>query len=109
MVEHAIAPRPNANSANEDRQEVLPNNAGTPRPVLRFHYEVASVEKASAPYGGQGADWYRYVLSSGNSRIVGLRRGTCEEVTAYASTCAEDFNFRGATGKSKAAAGYTKK
>jgi len=109
MAEHATAPRPNADPPDENREEAPPSAVGSPGPMVRFHYEVASVESASAPDGGKGADWYRYVLSSGNSRIVGLRRGTREEVTAYAATCAEDFNLRGLTGKSKAASGYTKK
>jgi len=109
MAEHATAPGPKADPANEDRAEAPPNSEGTASLAVRFHYEVASVEKAQAPDGAPGADWHRYVLSSGNSRIVGLRRGTREEVAAYASTCAEDFNCRGATGKSRAAAGYVKK
>jgi hypothetical protein len=109
MAEHATGPGPEVNPANEDRAEAPPVSAEAPSLVVRFHYEVASVEKAPAPDGAPGTDWHRYVLSSGNSRIVGLRRGTREEVAAYASTCAEDFNFRGATGKSKAAAAYTRK
>lgn len=109
MAEHATAPRPDANPTNAECEEAPPRNEGAPSPVVRFHYEVASIERASAPDGGHGADWYRYVLSSGNSRIVGLRRGTREEVTAYACTCAEDFNLRGLTGKNKTALGYTKK
>jgi len=77
---------------------------------LRLHpYEVASVEKAAMPDGGQGSDWYRYVLSSGPHRITGLHRGTLEEVTAYATNCAEDFNLRSATGKSTRAMAYGKK
>ena len=109
MAEHATAPRPNTNPADEHPEEAPPRVGETPSPMVRFHYEVASVDAASAPDGGKGADWYRYVLSSGNSRIVGLRRGTREEVTAYAATCAEDFNLRGLTGRSKTASGYAKK
>lgn len=52
------------------------------------------------PDGGQGGDWYRYVLASGPARITGFHRGTPEEVTEYAKNCAEDFNLRNATGKS---------
>jgi hypothetical protein len=71
----------------------------TPSNLLRRRYEVASVEKATMPLGGQGGDWYRYVLLSGSAQITGLHRGTLEEVTAYAAACAERFNFRSATGK----------
>ena len=109
MAQHATAPGPEADAATEDPKDAAPTNEGAPSLVTRFHYEVASVEQASAPDGAQGADWHRYVLSSGNSRIVGLRRGTREEVAAYASTCAEDFNLRGVTGKGRVASGHTKK
>jgi hypothetical protein len=74
-----------------------------------IRYEVLTVEKAAMPEGGQGADWYRYVLTSGRSRITGLHRGTLEEVTAYARGCAEEFNLRSATGKGSAAVAYTRR
>lgn len=63
-------------------------------------YEVATVEKALAPEGGQGDDWYRYLLSSGRSQIAGLHRGTLDEVLAHATSCAELVNSRSVTGKS---------
>jgi hypothetical protein len=72
----------------------------TPSHLLRRQFEVASVEKVAMPDGGQGGDWYRYVLASGPARITGFHRGTPEEVTEYAKNCAEDFNLRNATGKS---------
>jgi hypothetical protein len=109
MAEHATAPGPEADAAKEDPTDAVSSSEAAPSPATRFHYEVASVEQASAPDGAQGTDWHRYVLSSGNSRIVGLRRGTREEVAAYASTCAEDFNLRGVTGKGRVASGHTKK
>jgi len=72
----------------------------TPSPLLRRHFEVASVEKVDMPDGAQGGDWYRYVLTSGPARITGYHRGTPEEVADYAESCAADFNLRNATGKS---------
>jgi RNA recognition motif-containing protein len=81
----------------------------TPSNLLRRRYEVACVEKAAMPVGGQGGDWYRYVLLSGSAQITGLHRGTLEEVTAYATGCAERFNFRSATGKSTRVVTHTKK
>jgi hypothetical protein len=72
----------------------------TPSPLLRRHFEVASVEKVDRPDGGQEGDWYRYVLASGPARITGYHRGTPQEVTDYAASCAADFNLRNATGKS---------
>ena len=35
----------------------------TPSNLLRRRYEVTSVERADMPDGGQGGDWYRYVLT----------------------------------------------
>lgn len=74
-----------------------------PYTPLRCRYRVALVEKvdkASMPDGADGTDWYRYVLSSGNSQITGFHRGSPSEVTEYAENCAEEFNLRGIRGKS---------
>jgi RNA recognition motif-containing protein len=81
------------------------------KPALRARnrYEVATVEKAFVPDGGQGGDWHRYVLSSGCSQIAGLHRGTLEEVTEYAASCAELVNSRSVTGKSTRTCAYSKK
>ncbi|MEJ2386977.1 MAG: hypothetical protein P8Y27_06585 [Chromatiaceae bacterium] len=46
---------------------------------------------------------------SGSAQITGLHRGTLEEVSAYAAGCAEQFNFRSATGKSTRVVAYTRK
>jgi len=67
----------------------------TPRP-----FKVASVEKTDAPDGGQGQDWYRYILDSGRSTVTGLRRGSRKDVHAYATQCTEQLNARGLTGQS---------
>ena len=69
--------------------------ASTPRP-----FKVARVEKTDAPDGGQGQDWYRYVLESGRSTITGHRSGSRKDVLAYATQCAEQLNSRGLTGQS---------
>jgi hypothetical protein len=70
-----------------------------PSPLLRRRFEVASVDKVDVPDGAQGGEWYRYVLMSGPARITGYHRGTSEEVTDYAESCAADFNLRNATCK----------
>jgi hypothetical protein len=87
----------------------LPQDDRTPSAAIRSRYQVVSVEQAPVPDGGQGTDWCRYVLSCGTSRITGLHRGTLDEVTAFATSCAEDFNLRSANGKGKAGVAYTKK
>jgi len=71
----------------------------TPGSLRPPRYAVTSVEKVAMPVGGAGKNWCRYVLSSGAAQITGLRRGSLEEVTAYAISCAEDFNLRSAAGK----------
>lgn len=86
--------------------EAVPPDDAASSNLLRRRYEVASVEKAAIPEGGQGSDWCRYVLSSGRDRISGFHCGTVEEVTAYAISCVEDLNLRSATGKSAVSMGY---
>jgi RNA recognition motif-containing protein len=61
---------------------------------LSTNYSVESVEKVPHPQQGTAADWYRYTIVSGKSRVTGLHRGTKQEVTDYAEGCAEGFNSR---------------
>ena len=77
-----------------------PTDDAPPSNLLRRYYQVASVEKSAGPGGAAGDDWYRYVLSSGPSRITGFHRGSIEEVTEYATECAAAFNMRSVKGKS---------
>lgn len=62
------------------------------------HFRVALVEKSAMPQGGQGEDWYRYVIESGNSAITGWRRGSRQEITQHARRCTEELNARNAKG-----------
>ena len=57
-------------------------------------YHVSSVEKADAPGGSQGLDWYCYVLKNNRSTINGFRRGTRQNVCDYAARYAEQLNER---------------
>ncbi len=59
---------------------------------------VDSVEKSDAPDGGQGRDWYRYVLKNRRSTIVGHRRGSQQHVREYATHYAEQLNTRAILG-----------
>lgn len=59
---------------------------------------VDSVEKTDAPDGGQGRDWYRYVLKNRRSTIVGHRRGSQQHVREYAAQYAEQLNTRAVLG-----------
>ena len=96
-----VSHRPLASEVVRDHQSGLIRHTADARPTIRsgVRYEVATVEKAIVPEGGQGEDWHRYVLSCGCSQMTGLHRGTLEEVTEYAASCAELVNSRGATGK----------
>ncbi len=94
-----LAPQGVMGNADAAKATPCPGDEAT-KDCLQRRYEVASVEKAVIPDGGQGDNWYRYVLESGRGRITGFHRGTLEEVTAYAISCAADFNLRSATGKS---------
>jgi hypothetical protein len=96
-------------TAGQASDDAPPRSDVIPGPTIRARYEVISVEQAPVPDGGNGTDWCRYVLSCGNSRITGLHRGTLDEVTAFATGCAEDFNLRSATGRGKASVAYSKK
>jgi len=70
------------------------------RPAVPRPFKVACVEKIDAPDGGEGHDWYRYVLESGRSTVTGQRRGSRKDVLAYATQCTEQMNARGLTGQS---------
>jgi hypothetical protein len=59
-----------------------------------LRYQVDSVAKTPGPAGSDGDDWYCYVLKGGRSPIKGWRRGTLQEVKAYARRCAEELNER---------------
>jgi len=106
-----VAQRPPSAGGAGDVAAELAQRRDDERPALRARnrYEVATVEKAFVPDGGQGGDWHRYVLSSGCSQIAGLHRGTLEEVTEYAESCAELVNSRSVTGKSTRTCAYSKK
>jgi len=99
-----------AHAPTDKHEESRPVTADEqPRLRLRLHYQVVSVEKARMPTGTDDEDWYRYVLSSGSSRVTGFRRGSREEVEEYASHWAEELNSRSISGKSPQAVTPLKK
>lgn len=84
---------------SKSQAAIVPQQAARPAGVasddrLRTNYSVESVEKVPHPQSGATADWYRYTIVSGKSRVTGLHRGTKQEVTDYAEGCAEGFNSR---------------
>jgi len=106
-VSHGVLPQGGANE--HPARSVRRRDDEMPTLRAGNRYEVATVEKAFVPDGGQGGDWHRYVLSSGCSQIAGLHRGTLEEVAEYAASCAELVNSRSVTGKSARTCAYSKK
>jgi RNA recognition motif-containing protein len=93
-VSEALVKPSRSSKPHRAADDVVERNA----PQLR--YQVVSVEKAEMPSGTEGDDWYRYVLSSGSSRITGFRRGSWAEVREYATQCADEFNLRSVRAKS---------
>ncbi len=91
--QHSPAPQDGA-----ENLAATPSDDDMPTTFLRYRYALAAVEEAANPSGDPGSDWYRYILASGTASIIGYHRGTLEEVTAFAHSCAEDFNARNAVG-----------
>jgi hypothetical protein len=60
--------------------------------ITAGEFELVSVEKIDPPVGLEGDDWYRYVIERAETRIVGTRRGTAQEVSVHARDYAADLN-----------------
>jgi hypothetical protein len=88
------------NSIQRSKETDVVRPADTTSRAMPSPYKLAQVEKVDAPNGGQGEDWYRYVLNNGRSTITGRRRGSRKTVTRYANQCAEQLNTRGLTAQS---------
>ena len=44
-------------------------------------YEIVSVQRAKAPPGAEGSNWYHYEIAQGPNIIDGYRQGSIEDVT----------------------------
>ncbi len=58
------------------------------------YFTVAAIEKTTAPDGGAGANWYRYVIDSDRSSVTGFTAGSLKEVKAHAERVADGLNAR---------------
>lgn len=58
-------------------------------------FSVVSVEKIEPISGIIEESWYRYILESDDRRIVGIRRGTLQQVSSHARVFMDDINSRG--------------
>lgn len=69
------------------------------RPITPL-FKVALVEKAPALEGVEQQGWHRYVLENGRSTIEGQRKGSLNDVTAYATQYTEQLNARSTVARS---------
>lgn len=61
---------------------------------IHMKYRLMMVEKAPAPEGMSGSNWYRYMIGRGSAQIIGRHPGTLETVTRYAEACTRNLNSR---------------
>jgi len=78
------------------------NNNGVKR------YYLETVEETPPPEDMPEGDWYRYVVSYGDSEINCVRGGTLKEVTRHAEDFVENLNVRSTMSYSGYAARSTK-
>lgn len=72
----------------------------TSRVVKAVTFKVSSIEKKPSEEDSEDQAWYRYVLENGRSTIVGQRRGSLKDVTAYATEYTEQLNERSSMARS---------
>lgn len=57
-------------------------------------FRLVSVDRADAPAGATGQDWYRYVIAQGENIIAGQRRGSVASVRVAAERIVAMANER---------------
>ena len=69
--------------------------AATPKPAnLPNTYQLDHIEKASAPSGCDGKDWFRYTITQGFNTITGYKQGSQRAVTKAVKQIVVDLNER---------------
>ncbi len=64
-------------------------------PAIGQPYEIVSVRRAKPPRGGEGSDWYRYVIAfKGTNIIYGCRKGGLKAVTRAVEEIVAQLNER---------------
>jgi len=58
-------------------------------------FSVVSVERIEPIAGMIEESCYRYVIESDDGRIVGIRRGTLQQVSSHAKVFIDEVNSRG--------------
>lgn len=72
----------------------MPSATSKSAPELTEKYELADIEKAKAPDGGDGNDWFRYTIIQGQNRITGYRQGSQRTVTKAVKDIVVELNER---------------
>ncbi len=58
-------------------------------------YEIVSIQRAEAPPGTEGSNWYRYVIAfEGTDTIRGYRQGSLKAVTSVVDEIIDQLNER---------------
>lgn len=68
--------------------------AATTKTTLTEQYELENIEKASAPDGGAGKDWFRYTIIQGSNTITGYRQGSQRTVAKAVKDIVIELNER---------------
>ncbi|MDH3976949.1 MAG: hypothetical protein OEU86_00420 [Gammaproteobacteria bacterium] len=72
----------------------MPSATPKTAPPLTEQYELEDIEKAKAPSGLDGADWFRYTIVQGQNRITGYRQGSQRTVTKAVKDIVVELNER---------------
>lgn len=66
-----------------------------------FPYKLVGIDRAEAPDGGTGKNWYRYTIIQGSNKIVGYRQGSRRTVTDETKLTVKELNERRAGRKGR--------
>ena len=88
-------------------KELIKMNSETNKNAVK-KYSLLTVEETPPPEDMPEGNWFRYVVSYGDSKINCVRGGTLKEVTHHAENFVENLNARSTMGYSGYAARSTK-
>ena len=57
-------------------------------------FRLGPIERAKAPHGGSGQDWFRYTIMQGPNTITGYRQGSQRAVTKAVKIIIVELNER---------------
>ena len=61
---------------------------------MAHSYQLGDIEKATAPAGCNGKDWYQYTITQGLNKITGYKQGSQRAVTKAVKQIVLDLNER---------------